>query len=967
MKDFAGQRLLRACCCALAVSLCVGTPPAQALAPSSKVKEAADAAQRILAGRRPPLPGAGAMEGKLSPSASRSLESLVKALEDPDLAVCMGAAKVLSEQKNKKAIKPLIRALARAGVGEREIKRISGALEVYDPDCFDGEDCSNLFKIMVQWDAKRSRFSFGIAADSLMLRRILGKSGVRLSYLTAGILGQTATPETRARSIRLLNFCFAERLSPYPHGDGTQENAVEILGGKKHEQAGQALCAVMASLDKGTDKGTRLIAVKALGCLMYRGAVEPLILQGLKSKDTEEVNSAAWALGEIGDEQAGEALIPLLKRWNTSVVDYAAGALGKLKFSNAVEPLCQLLKGPIPLRTTSPAVVWALGEMRDARAAGPLVREFNWNKSDEILEAMGKIKDPRIVKRLLYALRIFTIPNLIVFPWAYRATMDHRLHTKVIKLLGEIGDPSAVGGIAWFLGDLVHDTPVSISAVAAARAAETALLAIDKPAREPLKREIKKWWIPRDTGWKIGAQRVLVLLDDDETVDQVIRSHDWNAKMVVAVAEYYERRGGGEKMRDWLHTELRKATGKLNWRNHLWVQMVGRDEDVTRAVQRALHAAGDDAFLASLEEIVMEAPAAQDRAKARPAPLLKVQAAYFDRPSERILDLLELLKVREAFNWSVSQTQCRTAALLRLLRDSQSREETRQYLLTRMPEALPALAAALKAPYPEVQRFAMATLQEAPPEMLTGEAHRAMGEYRDFMRQMGEMQRDLRDGNVAGVVEKFDRMKYARQALEVAKLITAPDVVEPLALVLVQTNRCIADKGDLLRWWLEELASVQYAQVLEQSQNPQIQKWAGTIDGIRGILEGFTAARKQFADGHLRQAQDILEQEFCLGVQGISYALARHILFDPRVPVGFKLVIVRAVEETNKKIWGDRTEFLLDPIPERSLYPLEFGEEVVVSAEKPAGSRESRAVSPAKETSYIDLVIGTEEDVACDL
>ena len=97
--------------------------------------------------------------------------------------------------------------------------------------------------------------------------------------------------------------------------------------------------------------------------------IKPL-LSKLTANDPKIRREAADSLGEAGNQEATDHLIPLLKDKDEYVRQAAARALGKLKDKKAVEALIISLKDPdVNVRAFS---IWALGEIQDTRAIEPL-------------------------------------------------------------------------------------------------------------------------------------------------------------------------------------------------------------------------------------------------------------------------------------------------------------------------------------------------------------------------------------------------------------------------------------------------------------------------------------------------------------------------------------------------------------------------------------------------------------------
>lgn len=122
--------------------------------------------------------------------------------------------------------------------------------------------------------------------------------------------------------------------------------------------------------------------------------IKPLITK-LKSTDPRTRREAADRLGDIGNQEATDHLIPPLKDKDEFVRQATARALGELKDKRAVEPLISSLKDPeVNVRTFS---VWALGEIQDTRAIEPLCNSLfdkEQKVKDHSFEALRKFREP---------------------------------------------------------------------------------------------------------------------------------------------------------------------------------------------------------------------------------------------------------------------------------------------------------------------------------------------------------------------------------------------------------------------------------------------------------------------------------------------------------------------------------------------------------------------------------------------
>jgi len=188
---------------------------------------------------------------------------------------------------------------------------------------------------------------------------------------------------------------------------------------------------------------------------------------------------AAWALGEIRDPLAAEALIGALKDEHLGVRRNAVRALGNMKVLQAVQPVIRALndenwsvrenaahalgkikdatavKGLTAALKDKKAVVreqaaWALGEIKDIRATESLIAalgDSNQNVRYNAAWALGVIRHPRGVAALMHALKDEH--------WSVRAC--------AARALGNIRDPRAVQSLI----DVLKDTNFDVRRAAA--------------------------------------------------------------------------------------------------------------------------------------------------------------------------------------------------------------------------------------------------------------------------------------------------------------------------------------------------------------------------------------------------------------------------------------------------------------------------------------------------------------------
>jgi HEAT repeat protein len=185
---------------------------------------------------------------------------------------------------------------------------------------------------------------------------------------------------------------------------------------------------------KSSSGSTRIAAVMALAERKEKAAVDPLI--GILDRDYPPVQaSAAFALGEIGDERAVEVLLQQIKDGQTdSIRSNAAIALGKIGKEEAVPGLINKLRDNKAGVRGSAAI--ALGRIGNETAVGPLIEVLN---SGKIVE--GKAKDS--------------------------VNTNVELRGSVILALGEIRSSEATDTLIGILNDKEEKLSVRIAAASA--------------------------------------------------------------------------------------------------------------------------------------------------------------------------------------------------------------------------------------------------------------------------------------------------------------------------------------------------------------------------------------------------------------------------------------------------------------------------------------------------------------------
>lgn len=150
------------------------------------------------------------------------------------------------------------------------------------------------------------------------------------------------------------------------------------------------------------------------------------LLAALGDADPQVRADAAWALGEIGAQEAVDALKQRLDDPSTTVCSNAALALIRLGDRPLIQEMVRTLRDPSP--SVAAGAASALGMSRNRELVPYLLAAFGTR--DErlgaaIATALGQMEDQRALEALFASLRANFVP------------------VQVCEALGRIGDPSA--------------------------------------------------------------------------------------------------------------------------------------------------------------------------------------------------------------------------------------------------------------------------------------------------------------------------------------------------------------------------------------------------------------------------------------------------------------------------------------------------------------------------------------------
>ena len=201
--------------------------------------------------------------------------------------------------------------------------------------------------------------------------------------------------------------------------------AAEALGKIGDNRALKPLTAVLRDRKSKVQEAAREAIEKIIWDMKAKHLLSPLHAS-LKSRESEVRIMAAKALLELRDPLSVDALIEALNddAEVQKITKEALKAIGR----PAVEPLTAFLRDDNPYICM--VVIKLLGEIGDSLAVGHLIgvmKHFvSWQLRYEAAQALGKIKDPRIVGPLLEALN----------------DRNTRVREAAAKSLKEVGEPA---------------------------------------------------------------------------------------------------------------------------------------------------------------------------------------------------------------------------------------------------------------------------------------------------------------------------------------------------------------------------------------------------------------------------------------------------------------------------------------------------------------------------------------------
>lgn len=462
----------------------VAPAAAYALWELNGTKAAEPLIDRLSRGKTPALRRAAAdVLGLLGGAAA--VEPLATAIgSDQDTLVRAEAAESLGEIGDARAVPALAAALAR---DQQEEVRIAAAVALRAVG-----DAGALQPLAVALKADKSpavrrtaACALGTTADPSVVPVLAAAlkdedQGVRLAA------AQTLGPRADRQAVEpLLTLLATERAEPL------RTAAIDALGATGDPRAVEPVVGWLCR--EKTDLSQSAVLVAALSLRAVGDArAAGLLLSALSARDPHARARAALALGvldgspkavallvkehgpawycrdapwpgqRISDPRIVPRLISALQEEDAEVLLNAAVALGMVGDAQAVEPLVALLKRERNVRVRE-AVVGSLGMIGGAPAKAALVRATEDSSPRVLLravDALREVKDPRAFEALTGALGRLQSPG--PSPAGAAAAQDdpaaspERVHKAILEALAAGGDPRAVDTLVASLG---HKSP----------------------------------------------------------------------------------------------------------------------------------------------------------------------------------------------------------------------------------------------------------------------------------------------------------------------------------------------------------------------------------------------------------------------------------------------------------------------------------------------------------------------------
>lgn len=171
--------------------------------------------------------------------------------------------------------------------------------------------------------------------------------------------------------------------------------------------APEAVDAIVPLISGGSSMESRANAARASGILRARAAL-PELEKSLKSRDETIILESVRSIEKIGDLQAGNSLIPLLRDPSVKIRKAAAEAVGQLRVREAVEDLNTMVRGDKD-KDVQRAALTAMAKIPD-NGQDKVFLLYLRDKDDKLraaaAEGLGRSGNPSDVKTLQEAFAI---------------------------------------------------------------------------------------------------------------------------------------------------------------------------------------------------------------------------------------------------------------------------------------------------------------------------------------------------------------------------------------------------------------------------------------------------------------------------------------------------------------------------------------------------------------------------------
>jgi len=374
---------------------------------------------------------------------------LIQALNNTDITICLSAISALGESGNNKAIEPLI----------DKIKQI----ETEDSPL--SQDMISIKKEIVKALAKIGDFR-GIS----VIEDLCNSSVEDIRHTSISALGSFKTIEAMNILINLLTSISPQdekhqsplpsqdtvNQSPLPLRESTSQSPLPLREGVRGRVSTEKdkeiikstifLCAdftnseVLINALKKNNDFIRNIAFTALLQIKDSRLIN-VILENFNSDDTLFLEQLVKLVGECESARAVLPLLYLLEETNEiSLKEQIIEALGKIKNSQAIDKLLTLLD--ISPEGTQFKIISALANIGDKNVVNnliPLLYVDNWKLKKQVISALGDLPEPQ---SLVHLRQIISKSNESLIGWILKS--ETVLAIKKIKSSSESSDKRSV-------------------------------------------------------------------------------------------------------------------------------------------------------------------------------------------------------------------------------------------------------------------------------------------------------------------------------------------------------------------------------------------------------------------------------------------------------------------------------------------------------------------------------------------